>query len=90
MPNPPPHLLKSLREQTGNSWADEISSVCCKPMWLRAPGSREALAASPGNGELPGITTPRIPLQLVPMEQGPAATGGVAAVLYGISNTAPA
>ena len=92
VPNPP-HLLKSLREQTGNGCADEISGVYCKPMQLRAPGSREALAASmalPGTGELPGIATPRFPLQVILTEQGPAATGGVAAILYRVNNTAPA
>lgn len=93
VPNPPPHPLKSLREQTGNGCADEISGVCCKPTRLRAPGSREALAAClalTGTGELPGIATPPFPLRGIPTEQGPAATGRVAAVLRGVNNTAPA
>lgn len=60
VPNPPPHLLKSLCEQTGIDCTDELSNICCKP---RAPGSREALAAClgiPGAGnywEFP----PRVP-----------------------------
>lgn len=90
VPNPPPHPLKSLREQTGNGCADEISGVCCKPTRLRAPGSREALAAClalTGTGELPGIATPP---WVIPTERGPAATGRVAAVLHGVNNTAPA
>lgn len=60
---------------------------------MRSAGSREALNTCMsllGTEELLGITTPWFPLQVVPMKQEPAATGGVAAVLYGVNNTAPA
>lgn len=92
VPNPPPHLWNPCVSKLAVvvQMRSAVSAASRGSGGLSAAGKPLLPAWSSQALAITGICHSLFPLHVIPTEQGPAAAGGAAAILYGVNNTAVA